>query len=164
MILLALAALSVQAATAPAQATAVAICKADLPRELRAWPAAHPVAHGFAIGRAVNLPVVPLPNVRLAVQPSKPLSGEYLATASFEVKLAGTYRVAAGGARVAVKPLWLDIAGADGKPLASAAHTHGPTCSSITKVVEYNLTPGRYTLLVTALTARDAVRVLLVKK
>lgn len=134
------------------------------PSDLKDWPKAHPLAHGFAIGRAADLPAVPVANVRLAVQPSRPLSGTHLATAGFEVRQAGTYRVAAGGVAAPIRPLWLDVAGADYKPLASTAHGHGPTCTSITKVVEFQLKPGRYTLLATGLTSTAPVRVLIVRK
>ena len=76
---------------------------------------------------------MPVATVRLPVQPSRPLSGSHVASGSFEVKSAGTYTVAAGGVTAPMKPLWLDIAGADGKPLTSVAHGHGAACTSITR-------------------------------
>lgn len=162
MILFALAMLAPQPAPA---LPAVDVCTPVMPAGLEGWPDAHPLAHGFVVGRAVDLPAVPVANVRLAVQPSKPLSGTHLASAGFEVTTAGRYAVAVGSARSAPKPLWLDIAGADGKPLTAVGHGHGPACSSITKIVDFDLTPGRYTLLVTELTGGDQpVRALIVKK
>lgn len=137
---------------------------APLPVALSAWRSAQPLAGGLVVGRAANLPAVPVANVRLAVRPSKPLSGTHLATAGFEVKAAGTYTVAVGGAAAPVRPLWLDLAGADGTPLTSAAHTHGPACTSITKTVDFKLVPGRYTFLATGLTSAAPVRVLIVRK
>lgn len=161
-LLLALAAV----AQPPARADAPAACpKArTTPPALRAWPAARPLGPGLTVGRAVDLAPVPVANVRLAVQPSRPLSGTHLASASFAVKAAGRYRVAAGGVKAAIRPLWVDLAGADGQPLASVAHAHGPGCTGITKIVEFDLKPGRYTLLATGLTAAATVRVLVVRK
>lgn len=164
MILLALALFASQSAAAAAPAAAAATCTANLPSALAAWRDAHPVAHGFVVGRAVDLPVVPIANVRLAVQPSRPLSGSHLATGSFEVKTAGTYRIAVGGTQAPIRPLWLDVAGPDGKPLTSVAHGHGAPCSSITKVVDFDLKPGRYTFLATGLAAATPVRALIVPK
>lgn len=154
MIALALA-LAVQAAPA---------CTPNYPPALKAWPNAHPLAHGFVVGRTVDLTPMPLAQIRMALNPSKPLSGTHVATASFDVKTAGTYQVAAGGVAGPVRPLWLDVAGLDRKPLKSAAHGHGATCTSITKVVEFQLVPGTYTFLATGLTSAAPVRALVVRK
>lgn len=147
-----------------AQAAPAAACTPSYPPALKVWPDAYPVAQGFVEGRTVELTPMPVANVRLAVQPSKPLSGSHVASGTFQVKTAGTYQVAAGGATAPVRPLWLDVAGTDRKPLKSAAHGHGATCSSITKVVEFQLTPGIYTFLATGLTSAAPVRVLIVRK
>ena len=40
---------------------------------------------------------------------------------------------------------WVDLV-RDGKHVASAAHRHGPVCSGIRKIVEYDVTPVRYLL------------------
>ncbi len=139
-------------------------CTPSFPPALAAWPSAHPAAHGFVIGRTVELTAIPVANVRLAIQPTRPLSGSHFASGTFTVKTAGTYSVAAGGVDAPVRPLWLDVAGADGKPLKSAAHGHGAACTSITKVVDFTLSPGRYTFLATGLTSAAPVRVLVVRK
>lgn len=132
-----------------------------------AWRDSHPLDHGFVVGRAVDLPAVTVATVRLAIQPSKSLTGDYLATAGFEVKSAGRYSVAVGGVRTRLKPLWLDLvradgAGADRTPLKSVGHGHGPDCSSITKVVEFDLQLGTYTLLATGLATAEPVRALVI--
>lgn len=152
-------ALALAAATAPAAA-----CTSKYPPALKAWPNAHPIDHGFVVGRTVDLKAVETAIVRLAVQPSRPLTGTHLATGSFTVKTAGTYQVAAGGVSAPIRPLWIDVAGTDYKPLESTAHGHGATCTSITKVVEFKLKPGTYTFLATGLTSAAPVRVLIVRK
>ena len=164
-LVLALATLAVQhdhhAAT---PAASPPVCTATYPADLAAWRDAHPVEHGVMIGRTAELPARPIANVRLAVVPGKPLSGSHFASASFDVAAAGTYRVAAGGVNAPIKPLWLDVAGADNTPLRNVTFGHGPACTSITKVVEYKLAPGRYTFLATGLTDAAPVRVLIVRK
>lgn len=151
------------AQTVPAPAATPKPCE-PLPPVLSVWADVHPLAHGFVVGRTVELTPVPVANVRLAVQPSRPLSSSHVATASFEVKAAGTYIVAVGGATAPVRPLWLDIAGADGKPLKSVAHGHGAACGSITKALDFQLASGKYTFLATGLTSARPVRVLIVSK
>lgn len=155
------AALIAQAVAVPAASPRA--CE-PLPSVLAAWPDTHPLDHGFVVGRTVELTPVPTAQVKLAMQPSRPLSGTHLAMAGFEVTEAGTYTVAVGGVSGPVRPLWLDIAGADYRPLTSVAHGHGPACSTITKVVDFSLTPGKYTFLATGLTSAAPVRVLIVRK
>lgn len=145
-------------------AQATPACTPSYPPALTAWPDAHPIIHGFVVGRTVGLTPMPLAQIRMAIQPSRPLSGTHVAMGSFEVKTAGTYQVAAGGAAAPVRPLWLDVAGADRQPLKSAGHGHGAPCTTITKVVEFRLTPGTYTFLITGLTSAAPVRVLVVRK
>lgn len=145
-------------------AQAAPACTPSYPPALKAWPDAHPIAHGFVVVRAVELKTMELATIRMAIQPSRPLSGTHVAMGSFEIKTAGTYLVAAGGVSAPVRPLWLDVAGADRKPLVSTAHGHGATCTSMTKVVEFKLTPGTYQFLATGLTSAVPVRVLVVRK
>lgn len=147
-------------------APAAAPCGAtpSYPADLRDWPRGRPLAGALAIGRATDLRPMATATVRLAVQPSRPLSGTHLASASFEVRRAGVYRVAAGGTTAAIRPLWLDVAGADNRPLAAVAHGHGPACSTVTKVVEFRLARGRHVVLATGLTSAAPVRVLIVPK
>ena len=161
-----IAALAVQAAPATPAARAAPVCPAPttVAAPFGAWRDAHPPAHGFVIGRAIDLSTMPVANIRLAVQPSRPLSGSHVATGSFDVITAGRYSVAVGGATQPIKRVWLDIAGADNKPLTSVAHGHGQACTGMTKVVEFDLKPGRYTLLATGLTAATPVRALIVPK
>ncbi len=44
---------------------------------------------------------------------------------------------------------WIDIL-KGGKAVASTAHGHGPDCTGIRKMVDFPLTPGRYTLQIAA--------------
>ena len=157
MIVTFIAALAAQAApSCPASVT--------YPPALAGWPNGAAIKQGIAIGQPSDVAARSLAEVRLTAQPSRPLTGSHVATAPFEVKAAGRYAVAAGGVKSPVRPLWLDIADARGKPLASAGHGHGPACTSITKIVEFDLKPGRYTLLASGLTSAETVRVLITRK
>jgi hypothetical protein len=58
---------------------------------------------------------------------------------TLEIAEAGTYVVALD------IPAWVDLS-RDGQTLRSAAHDHGPDCSTIRKFVDFILVPGRYTI------------------
>lgn len=60
------------------------------------------------------------------------------------------------------QPGWIDVTPARGKPLDSAAHGHGPECSTIRKIVRYRLRPGAYRVSATKLTA-DRAKLMLVR-
>ena len=60
-----------------------------------------------------------------------------------DVAEAGTYRVAMGSAG------WLDLV-RSGEVAVSIAHGRGPDCTGIRKLVDFQLTPGRYTLQIAA--------------
>ena len=152
--MIALAALALMQAS-PAEP--VCIRRADPPAGLEAWakPAAAPAA--LKPGTAYQLALKDAAIVRMAVAPTRPAAaGTFIAAPSLEVKTAGTYRVALSA------PAWLDLF-RDGKPLESVAHTHGPACSGIRKIVDFDLKPGRYTLMVSGAKEPGAT-VLVVKK
>lgn len=75
---------------------------------------------------------------------------------SFRVEKAGRYGIALdqGG--------WIDVNGADGKSLESVAHGHGPDCSTIRKIVRFDLKRGAYRITLTKLTKPQA-RLMLVR-
>jgi hypothetical protein len=55
----------------------------------------------------------------------------------------GSYRVALSSGA------WIDLV-RDGKAVTSTAHGHGPACTGVLKMVDFPLTPGRYTLQIGA--------------
>jgi len=132
------------------RAAACPATPAPLPAELRGWPRARPVRAGGTAARATVLPVgegtvatlLPTPRVTYAVRPEKPggsvSSGGLFA---FRVATAGRYRVALGSAA------WVDVL-AGTTPAVSVAHGHGPDCSGVRKMVDFDLKPGRYLLQV----------------
>jgi hypothetical protein len=126
---LALVAVPQAAAPAPPPPVACATTDTDLPAPLAGWAT---TGTGMAMDRAFQLPAT---------------GGA--ADAAFTIANGGRYRVALdqGG--------WIDLV-RDGKPLTSVAHGHGPNCTTIRKIVDFDLTPGSYTLKLTKLTKAQA--------
>ena len=107
-----------------------------LPAALAGWTMTHP---GLTVGHAGTLTVT-----------------EGAANTGFAIQEAGTYGIAIdqGG--------WIDVAPKGGAALKSAKHGHGPDCSTIGKIVHFDLQPGDYTLTLAKLT-KPQVKVMLVK-
>jgi hypothetical protein len=114
-----------QAAAPAAPPVACATIDTDLPAPLAGWTT---TGTGMAMDRAFTLPAT---------------GGE--ASAAFTIAQAGRYRVGLD------QPGWIDII-RDGKPLTSVAHGHGPNCTTIRKIIDFDLAPGSYTLKLTKLT------------
>jgi hypothetical protein len=125
---------------------------APLPTELAGWAAMAPVqaatsaaaidAATLKIGQGARATLAPTPSVTYPLRPEHPggtvSKGGLFA---FTVADGGRYRVAIGSGA------WLDVV-RDGKAVLSVAHGHGPDCSGIKKMVDFDLTPGRYVLQV----------------
>jgi len=117
----------------------------NVPRPLQAGArSSQTSASTLAIGQAVRLTLLGTPQVRYPVRPEKPGgSVSYGGLIRLDVERAGTYRVALGSAA------WIDLVH-DGKALTSSAHGRGPDCTGIRKMVDFALTPGRYTVQIAA--------------
>jgi len=76
----------------------------------------------------------------------------------FRIEKAGRYGIALDqGGWIDVAPLEGSPASAvAGKPLESVQHGHGPDCSTIRKIVRFDLKPGLYRLSLTKLTKPQA--------
>jgi hypothetical protein len=75
---------------------------------------------------------------------------------TLEIAAAGSYGIAID------IPAWIDVA-RDGRTLPSARHGHGPACSSIRKIVDFELSPGRYAVTLSRTDAPNA-RMLVVRR
>lgn len=140
-----------QTAAPPAAASADVPCatpRPSLPAGLEGWTTREPLAAGgstrsapvMVIGRAADLRLVPAERVTVTVPPPRPLeAGGTAGLALFQVAEAGRYRVALGTAA------WIDVARA-GRALPPVAYGHGPACTGIRKIVDFDLAPGRYVL------------------
>lgn len=126
--------------------TTCAATDAALPANLSGWTAQ---ADGFGINRAVTLDagdVAKLPGVPAGAKPGG------AAMIGFRIETAGRYGVALD------QRGWIDVVPgvAGGEVLKSEAHGHGPDCSSIRKIVRYDLEPGIYRLYLTGLETPSA--------
>jgi len=135
----------------PPPAACAATDKA-LPPELAAWTAKTPLtaaaqpsglaAAALSPGKAVTATLGHTPQVTYVIPPEKPGgTASYGGLLAVDISQAGTYRVALGAGP------WIDVL-KDGQPVASTAHSHGPACSSVRKMVDFPLTPGRYVIQV----------------
>lgn len=148
MILTLIAALAVQSSSAcPAVAT-------PLPAELAGWSRVGPrLEPGQAFETNTIDPAAPSPIKQMPAPQRRP--GRFL-TFMFTVKTAGPHRIALD------QPGWIDVRPVSGPtPLTSIGNGHGPTCSTIRKLVAFDLKAQAYYLDLTGL-ARPRVRVMLV--
>lgn len=135
----------------PQAAAASPACPATpvgLPRGMEQWrrptaitaaaTAAKPVL--LTSGSAVRATLLPVSRVTFAAPPAKPgAATSHGGVFAFDVARAGRYRVALGSAA------WIDVLRGT-TPVASATHGHGPSCSTIRKMVDFDLKPGRHLL------------------
>lgn len=126
---------------APVQPSGVLAPWADPVPVASARDAANLAAAQLRVGQAVRLSLHPANEIRYPAAPGK--TGGNGGLAEVTIEEAGNYRVALGA------PAWIDLVG-DGKALTSIAHGHGPKCSTIRKMVDFTLKPGRYTLTISA--------------
>lgn len=157
------------AQTTPAPCTAM---DANLPAPLAAWTTPGQGDPGDLTRPVVLLSRTPEDQARLDASPGVSIDvGEAVARAvanppvaaqtggvvhiGFRIDKPGTYGIALD------QPGWIDVAPRGGAPLASTRHGHGPACSTIRKIVRFELQPGRYELRLSKLT-RPQARVMLV--
>ncbi len=121
-----------------------------LPSGLEGWGRRQPVRAGgtvstattVALGSGVTATLLPTLQVTYAVPPHKP--GEPASSGgmfAFSVQTAGRYRVALGSSA------WIDVLSGT-TSVTSVAHAHGPDCTGVRKMVDFDLAPGRYLLQV----------------
>ncbi len=121
---------------------------AALPAGMEGWRRPVPVTAGadatrptaLTIGTAVTATLLPAARLSYAAPPAKPgTPGSHGGVLAFTVTKAGRYRVALGAGA------WIDVLRGT-TAVASAAHGHGPACSTIRKMVDFDLPPGRHLL------------------
>ncbi|NGM50568.1 homogentisate 1,2-dioxygenase [Caulobacter sp. 602-2] len=150
---LVLAAPAAFAQTMPDAACAPGV-EAGLPPELAAWSAKVPLAAATSadgLSKAVLVPgkayaaaLAATPDVAYAVQPEKP-GGTVSKGGLFSLKVetAGSYVIALGTGA------WIDVL-KDGAAQRSTAHGRGPACSTVRKMVTFDLPPGDYVIQISA--------------
>jgi hypothetical protein len=124
---------------------------AALPANLSGWTA--PVAE-FGANKAVMLQAGELAKLTDVPAGTKPGGA---AVIGFKIERAGRYGVALD------QRGWIDVVPgvSGGEALKSVLHGHGPQCSTIRKIVRFDLKPGVYRLYLTGLD-KPAAKVMLV--
>ncbi|MDJ0277600.1 homogentisate 1,2-dioxygenase [Sphingomonas sp. 2R-10] len=144
--------LLLQAAAAPCPAVA------PPPVELAGWATPRPIDAArdtvLTPGVAVRAKLVAQSTLRFAVPPHKP--GDAAARGGifrFVTTQPGRYRVALGSGA------WIDVVDG-GRALASVGHGHGPACSGIRKMVDFDLPAGTHVVQIAG--SREAVLTMMV--
>lgn len=153
--MLATALITAPAMAAPAKkAAAEPVCPAGptLPPELADWSrnVSSKTIYGYgeprdigwpALGAArTELPLHRFESLRYAIAPERePDVHKFGGMVPIEVKKGGRLTVALDAGA------WIDLV-RDGAVVKSATHGHGPACSGIRKMVDFDVTPGRYLL------------------
>lgn len=137
----------------PAMDHATIACPATplpLPAGLKGWERKQPVHAAETVKTATPLPIgtgvaailLPTSQIGYAVEArggggANSNGGMF----AFTVAMAGRYRVALGAGA------WVDVLRGT-TPAPSVAHAHGPACTGVRKLVDFDLTPGRHVLQV----------------
>lgn len=122
-----------------------------------ATSAEHLSQAALTLGKGYEVSLLNTPKVTFPVQPEKP--GGTVAHAGlfeFTVGTEGAYAVALS------TPAWIDVL-EDGKYLEPASFGHGPECTSIRKMVVFQMKPGKHVLQVSG-NAAPALKLLVAKK
>jgi len=132
-------------------ATTCAATDAALPASLSGWTVQ---ADGFGVNQAVTLDAGDVAKLSGVPAGAKPGGAAMI---GFRIETAGRYGVALD------QRGWIDVVPgvAGGEALKSSVHGHGPDCSSIRKIVRFDLQPGIYRLYITGLD-RSRARTMLV--
>lgn len=110
----------------------------------------------LAVGPSYEAALLKTPQITYVLQPEKPggsvSNGGLFA---FNADAPGVYRIALS------TPAWIDLI-EEGKSLQPATFGHGPDCSGIRKIVDFQLKPGRHVLQISG--NADPKMVLMVTK
>lgn len=123
----------------------------NLPAPLAAWTIPGP---GFPDDLTKPVTFVPTPAAQVPGLPATAKPGNATAI-PFSIETAGSYGIAID------QGAWIDVVPKGGVPLVSTKHGHGPDCSTIRKIVRFDLKPGDYTIYLSGL-ADVNVRLMLV--
>lgn len=101
-----------------------------------ATPATQPE---IRLGKAYNAPLKATSSVIYSVQPRKIRDGTYGGLFMLTIEKAGIYTIGLD------QPGWIDVV-RDSKVIKLSGHGQGPDCSTIRKMVDFQLEPGHYTV------------------
>ena len=97
-------------------------------------------AASISLGKMVKLSLRPSNITNFITPPGrKPAAESYSGLIKLNIKHSGAYRIASN------MPLWIDVIKND-NVVAASGHQHGPACSGIRKMVDFQLGEGVYFL------------------
>ena len=102
----------------------------------------------LSLGHAYKVQYAPIATVQYPVALKKVVPNSFGGLFMLTIDKTGIYTVALDGDG------WIGMV-KDGQELRSASHAHGPDCSTIHKLVDFQLDPGHYTLQISN-TAKDS--------
>jgi hypothetical protein len=150
------------AAHAAPDGAACAAYDDNLPAWLAPW--SDPIAFSEIVpGQAVTLALAPLVVGNMLGPPRNGWRGASTGKVLwFDITEPGTYAI------VLDVPAWIELVWHrgdrnDSHGVESASHAHGPPCSTIRKIVNFELIPGNYTMQLSGTNAASA-RLLIVKR
>lgn len=123
-----------------------------LPKELSAWTEAKP-ADAFVPGQAYTLSLRPSP----VPESTTAKTGTFGGFVPLMILKPGSYGIALSDRG------WIDVTRGKEPAIKSTGHGHGPPCSTIRKIVNFDLTAGTYMLQVSD-SPVASVKVLVVKR
>lgn len=156
-----------QMASAPALTPACVTMDAEIPVELTGWAEKAPV---MAASVAADLPkasltpgkaflaTLPAMSSVAYVDPPEKAGDPAGHGGLFELNIptAGIYAVALGTGA------WVDVL-RDGASVRSSSHGHGPSCSTVRKIVAFDLQPGRHVVQIVG-SASAALPIMVVRR
>lgn len=126
-----------------------------LPPPFSAWTKARAPAGSMLVGTAYRLELGPSP--RSEASKAVDADGSFNGFAPLRIDRAGRYGVALSHAA------WIDVTRGKEAALRSIAHGHGPACSTIRKVVDFDLSAGTYLVQIGNSPAAE-VKVMIVRR
>ena len=107
-------------------------------------------ATSIILGKMVKLSLLPSNITNFITPPGrKPAAESYSGLIKLNIKHSGAYRIASN------MPLWIDVIKND-NVVAASGHQHGPACSGIRKMVDFQLGEGVYFLQLSGNATADA--------
>ena len=124
---------------------------AGLPANFAAWRSPAAAAGTLHPGTAVQIALRPIAELQAAVPPHQARDGGATmgARLDLEIAAAGNYEILLDHAA------WIDLV-QGGTALRSTAHAQALPCTSVHKIVDFSLTPGRYVIQLSGTTAASA--------
>jgi len=142
---------SLAAAQTPPPVPTCGAVDAALPANFAAWRSPAPAAGTLHPGTAVQIPLQPVAELQPAVPPHQAREGGATTAARLDLEIA-----AAGSYEILVDhSAWIDLV-QGGTALRSTARLQALPCTSVHKIVDFSLSPGRYVIQLSGTTAASA--------